>query len=297
MAQVCDDLLLAYPPVGPTKLTRVLALPDRVRLTVALDSSEALGLLDAGAGATGRMPGVLIEVDMGMRRVGVPDPERAVRLASEAATAEHVEYRGILFYPGHIRTRGTEHATLLEGLRARLGEFLDRLDRAGLAPEVVSGGSTPTIWSMGALPGVTECRAGTWIFNDRDIAALGVCESEEWAYAVCATVVSNGLEGQAVVDAGSKALAKESLRGSGGGFGVVLGRPDVLVKSVSEEHGVLDLSRTEWRPAIGERVLIVPNHVCVSVNLQDRLLASDEGAWTEWSLPARGRVPLRASLR
>ena len=291
MSEVCDDLLLAYPPVGPTKLARVLSLPEHVRLTIALDSGKALRDLIAGGEARGRRPGVLIEVDMGMRRVGVADAEAATALASEAQASPHVEYRGILFYPGHIRTLGPERAAQVSELAARLDSLVSHLSDRGLRPEVVSGGSTPTLWSMSALPGVTECRAGTWIYNDRDIAALGVCGPEDQAYAVCATVVSNGLAGQVVVDAGSKALAKETLRGEGAGFGEVRGRPEVVVRSVSEEHGVLDLSRSDWRPEIGERVLIIPNHVCVSVNLQDRVLAFRDGAWDSWELPARGRAP------
>jgi D-serine deaminase-like pyridoxal phosphate-dependent protein len=90
------------------------------------------------------------------------------------------------------------------------------------------------------------------------------------------------------VDAGSKALAREA-RGGAEGFGILLDRPEVVVSGVSEEHGVLDLSRTGWRPRIGERVRIVPNHVCVSVNLQDRLLARDGGAHRLVEIEARGR--------
>ena len=104
-----------------------------------------------------------------------------------------------------------------------------------------------------------------------------------------ATVVSTAVPGHAVVDAGSKALAKES-RGGDGGFGVLLDRPDVRVAGLSEEHGVLDLSETEWTPRIGERVRIVPNHVCVSVNLQDRLLSLDGDRYGFVELEGRGRA-------
>jgi D-serine deaminase-like pyridoxal phosphate-dependent protein len=101
--------------------------------------------------------------------------------------------------------------------------------------------------------------------------------------------VSTAVPGQAVVDAGSKALAKEG-RG-GAGYGVVHGRPEVWVSGLSEEHGILDLGRTDWRPAIGERVRIVPNHVCVSVNLQDALLAREDDGHRWLALEARGRGP------
>jgi D-serine deaminase-like pyridoxal phosphate-dependent protein len=96
-----------------------------------------------------------------------------------------------------------------------------------------------------------------------------------------------------VVDAGSKALAMES-RGGGGGFGVLLDHPEVVVASLSEEHGVLDLTGSSWAPAIGDRVRIVPNHVCVSVNLQDRVLAFEGDAWQAFPIEGRGRGPWSA---
>ena len=74
-----------------------------------------------------------------------------------------------------------------------------------------------------------------------------------------------------MIDAGAKALAKEELRGEGGGFGALLDHPEIALKSLSEEHGILDLTGSGWRPRLGERVRVVPNHVCVSVNLQERV--------------------------
>ncbi len=97
------------------------------------------------------------------------------------------------------------------------------------------------------------------------------------------------MPGHAVGDSGSRALAKGS-RGDGG-FGGLFDHPGVLLESLSEEHGVLDLSRTDWRPVIGERVRIVPNHVCVSVNLQAALLAKDRDAHSMLTLEGRARGP------
>ena len=145
------------------------------------------------------------------------------------------------------------------------------------------------ILSCHEIPGLTEIRPGTCIYNDRDAVAQGAAEPADCAYTVLSTVVSTAVPGRAAVDAGSKALAKEA-RG-GAGFGVLLDRPDVPVIALSEEHGMLDLSRTSWRPAVGDRVRIVPNHVCVSVNLQDRILAVEGDLVEAWPLEARGRGP------
>jgi D-serine deaminase-like pyridoxal phosphate-dependent protein len=155
---------------------------------------------------------------------------------------------------------------------------------------VVSGGSTPTAWHSHELRGLTEIRPGTYIFNDRTTAALDACTRDDLAYTILATVVSTAVAGQAVVDAGSKALSSDVIRAPGAdGFGELLDRPEVTVTRLSEEHGVLDLSRSPWQPRIGERVRIVPNHVCVSVNLQDRLygVRGDEVV-RDWAPDARG---------
>lgn len=292
MAQTVDDILLAYPPLGSSKLDRLMALPERVRLTVGLDSVEALRGLAGAARAAGRRVGVLVEFDAGMRRVGVPSPEAAVALAREAAGLEGVEYRGVMYYPGHVRTRGAEQDAQIAALAATVRSYLDALADAGLPPAVVSGGSTPTFWRSHEIAGLTEVRPGTSIFNDRITFEVGACAWEQIAYSVLATVVSTAVPGQAVIDAGAKAIARDPLPNGRPGVGALLDRPDVAVASVSEEHGMLDLSRTDWRPRVGDRVRVVPNHVCVSVNLQERLWGIEgDGIVEEWVVEGRGRSP------
>jgi D-serine deaminase-like pyridoxal phosphate-dependent protein len=293
MATICDDILLAYPPLGPSKLDRLMALDAEVNLTVGLDSRRALDELGAAAASSGRQVGVLVEIDVGLGRMGVTTPGEAAVLAAHAAAMEGLEYRGIMFYPGHIRTPSLEQDEALSALGTRLSEVIETLERGGLAPSIVSGGSSPTLWRSHEIPGTTEIRAGTIIYNDRDMLTLGVCAPEHLAYAVVGTVVSTAVPGQGVLDTGSKALAKESFRSTGGGFGFVLEHPEVLVRSLSEEHGVLDLSRTDWTPAVGDQVRVIPNHVCVSVNLQDRYLVDTGSGLEAWPIQARGRTPWR----
>jgi D-serine deaminase-like pyridoxal phosphate-dependent protein len=288
MAPLTDDLLLAYPPVGEAKLGRLLELPHSLDLKVALDSTDVLEPLAAACREAGRTVGVLVEQDVGMGRVGVQTPEAVVDLARRAAELEGVDFRGILFYPGHIRMQEGGQGEPVSAVATRVDRTLAALAAAELEPGIVSGGSTPTLWRSHEMPGLTEIRSGSCIYFDREALDVGVARSEDLAYTVLATVVSTAVPGHAVVDAGSKALAKES-RGGAEGFGILLDRPEVVVSSVSEEHGVLDLGRTGWRPRIGERVHIVPNHVCVSVNLQERILAREAGGYRLVEIEARGR--------
>ena len=292
MSEVADDVLLAYPPVGAARLARLMRLDPRVRLTVALDSGEALAALAAAAREADRPAGVYVEMDLGMRRVGLPDVEQAIALAHQVVErSAPLELAGLAFYPGHIRESVGEQDAALERLARELGAALAAFERAGLRPPVVSGGSTPTAWRAHEVPGVTEVRPGTYVFNDRTTAQIGACAWEDCALTVLATVVSTAVPGQAVIDAGTKALGREPMRGGAGdGFGALLDHPEVVVKSMSEEHGLLDLAATSWRPSVGDVVRVVPNHVCIVVHLNDVIYGlRGDVVETSWPVAARGR--------
>jgi len=273
----------------------VLALPDEVRLTVALDSMIAIDQLAHTARAVDRPVDVYIEVDVGMRRVGVQSADEALALAMHVQSKPPLRFAGLTFYPGHIREPVQQQEANLGQLRSRLRGLLDRFQAAGVEVRAVSGGSTPAAWRMHEIGGVTEVRPGTYVYNDRTTAALGACGWEDCALTVLGTVVSTAVSGQAVVDTGSKALGREPMRGAEGeGFGALLDRPDVVVQRMSEEHGILDLSRTDWRPSVGDQVRIVPNHVCIVVHLNDTIYGvRDTQVETSWPVSARGREGVR----
>jgi D-serine deaminase-like pyridoxal phosphate-dependent protein len=291
MSRVGDDLLVAYPPVGTSRAMRTARLAERAKVTVALDSERAIVDIAAAAREVGVVVGVYVELDLGMHRVGVSDASGAVTLARRVIAEPSLDYRGIAFYPGHVREAVADQDAALRALSDSLGVALAELKGAGVAPPVVSGGSTPTLWRSHEIAGVTEIRPGTYVFNDRTTAAVGACERDDCAFTVLATVISTAGPGQAVIDAGTKALGREPMRGvEGEGFGALLDRPEVVVARMSEEHGILDLARTDWRPRVGDRVRVVPNHVCIVVHLND-LVYGVRGATVErsWRVEARGR--------
>ncbi len=295
MSDVTDDILIAYPPVGAARLDRLMQLPGSVRVGVAVDNTDALPALAAAADISGRVFDVYVEIDVGMKRVGVDAEEDAIRIARTVAGSTSLRYAGILFYPGHIRANVSEQDILLRQLSENVEAFSAALSDAGLAPAIISGGSTPAAWRMHEVHGVNEVRPGTYVYNDRTTAAIGACDWEDCALTVLATVVSTSVPGQAVVDAGTKSLGREPLRADGAGFGALLDRPEVTVMRMSEEHGILDLSATGWRPRLGERVRIVPNHVCIVVHLFDQVFGvRGSSVETSWSVAARGRSQLNA---
>jgi D-serine deaminase-like pyridoxal phosphate-dependent protein len=291
MAEVSDDLLVAYPPIGGARARRLVALPATVRLTVALDSEDAATELARAARDVRREVAVYVELDLGMHRVGTATVDAAVALARRVSESEGLRFDGIAFYPGHVREPMGEQDAQLRALDTALSRAIERLHDAGLPPRVVSGGSTPTLWRTHELPGVTEIRPGTYVYNDRGALASGACDWDDCALTVLATVVSTSVAGQAVIDAGTKSLGREPVRGeTGEGFGQLLEHPEVLVSRMSEEHGILDLTRTTWRPMLGEVVRVVPNHVCIVVHLNDVAYGiRGERLERQWPIAARGR--------
>ncbi len=292
MSDVAHDILVAYPIIGAPKLARLVALPANEHITVAVDSITAIDQLADAAREGGREIAVYVELDLGMHRVGVPNVDEAIALARHVRGKSRLPYAGITFYPGHIRGHVNEQDADLKRLADDLGAAIDAMAAAGVRPRTVSGGSTPAAWRMHEIAGVTEVRPGTYVYNDRTTAALGACGWDDCAFTVLATVVSTAVPGQAVVDAGSKALGREPMRGvAGEGFGALLDRPEVTVQRMSEEHGILDLGDSDWRPEVGEQVRIVPNHVCVVVHLNDLIYGvRGDSVEATWPVTARGRL-------
>jgi D-serine deaminase-like pyridoxal phosphate-dependent protein len=291
MSGVASDLLVAYPPVTPARIQRLLSLPRDVDVMVALDSADSIERLAEAAREADRPVRVLVELDVGMHRVGVPKVPDAIELAKLVRQRAPLRYAGIAFYPGHIREAVEEQERSLKILSEQLAAAIGAFEREGLAPEIVSGGSTPTMFRTHELQGVTEFRPGTYIFNDRTTAAVNACEWGDCALTVVATVVSTSVPGQAVIDAGSKALGREPMRGAEGeGFGALRDHPEVHVRAMSEEHGILELKDTAWRPRVGDVVHVVPNHVCIVVHLNDVIFGVRNGVVErKWVVEARGR--------
>ncbi len=298
MSEVSQDLLLAHPPIGAAKLSRLLTLPLETQLTVALDSSAAIDQITSTSRIMDREVGVYIELDVGMKRVGVATPQQVVDLARQVWRSPPLRFAGIAFYPGHIREPMRDQGPALEKLSVDLAAVLRVLEGEGLTAPVVSGGSTPAAWRMHEIEGLTEVRPGTYVYNDRTTAAIGACSWDDCALTVVATVISTTVPGQVVVDAGSKALGREPMRGGEEeGYGALLDRPDLVVSRMSEEHGIIELGPdADWHPRVGDVVRIVPNHVCVVVHLFDEIHGlRDDIVETSWPVAARGREPLAVS--
>jgi D-serine deaminase-like pyridoxal phosphate-dependent protein len=277
----CEDLFIAYPLVGDTKLERLAALARRARVSVGLDSLEVARAISESGGPE---VGVRIEVDTGMRRTGVA-PRDVAALARELAALPGLRLEGVMTFEGHAYAATDVAAATREAaaVAVQAGASL------GIESPIVSLGSTPTARFAAREPGVTEIRPGTYVFQDRTQVAHGAAAHEDIALTVLATVVSRPAPDRAVVDAGTKALSSDRLNFPGAplDYGALAGTGWPLVRA-SEEHGVVEIPPGAG-PAVGDRVRIVPNHVCPVVNLFDEaVVVSDGEIVARWRVAARG---------
>jgi len=279
-------LLIANQIVGRLKVTRLMALAQRADVTVAVDGADNVAELSAAAVAAGvRLP-VLVEVDVGMGRCGVPSGPAALALCRAVARAPGLRLAGLMGFEGHIvdqpsleqRERGCLAAlALLEETRATV-------EADGLPVEIVSGGGTGTYQIAGSRPPLTEVQAGSYVFMDASYKAIDGMDAFDCALTLLSTVVSRPHERRAVVDAGAKVLSTDQ------GLPVPLGVPGAQVGGLSEEHGRLDFAAPSPL-RVGDRVSLLPSHCCTNVNLHDRLYAvRGERVEAVWEVAARGRA-------
>jgi D-serine deaminase-like pyridoxal phosphate-dependent protein len=281
------DLLVAFPVIGEPKLRRLAALARLTRVTLALDSLFAAQQLSQAAVAGGIRFGVLVEIDVGLGRVGVT-PAEALDLTRSVAALPNLEWRGIAFYPGHIKDQNQEQVAALS---ATIRDLRNELAGAGFDPEIVSGGSTPLLYQSHEIEGMNEIRPGTYIFNDLNTVASDACALEDCAASVLVSVVSHTRREHMIVDGGSKTFSSDRLSSGGPGHGRVVEAPGASFHKMNEEHGFIDLTRAERSFEPGDKVRIIPNHICVVVNLHECVYGVREGKVEEvWDVEGRGKL-------
>lgn len=293
MAAVSKDILVAYPAVD-TYRARVLAeLAREATVTVALDGPAGAPVLDAAAKKAGSTIRVLVDLDIGFHRTGVQSPAAAAELAKQIDSFGSLAVNGLFFYPGHVWLPADQQAAELARIDALVAEALYGFKRAGLSTAVVSGGSTPTAYQSHLMPTLTEIRPGTYPYNDMNTVRGGYCTLDDVAARIVCTVVSDAVPGKVVIDAGTKTLTSDrnAADPANGGFGHVVEYPDATVLRLSEEHGELDVSRSARRPRVGERVSVIPNHICPCVNLRDEVwLRHGDGHVEAMRIDTRGKL-------
>ncbi|MDF3061443.1 MAG: alanine racemase [Microvirga sp.] len=275
-----DDILISYNLIGEDKMGRLAKVMERATVTVAADNPTVVAGLPRAAELSGRTLHVVVECDTGRKRAGVETPAEAIALAKDIASRPGLSFAGFMLYPPEDAMEITQ-------------KFLDQatagVREAGLEPRIVSTGGTPNVANLGRIKGATEHRAGTYVFNDRMMLACGAATMDDLALTVVGTIVSRAAPDRGIVDTGSKTLTSDT--GGLEGHGLILEHPEAKIAKFAEEHGFLDLTKCNDRPKVGDVVRIVPNHVCVVVNMVDRLVATrGDEIVGELAVAARGKI-------
>ncbi|WP_245609585.1 alanine racemase [Trabulsiella guamensis] len=284
------SILLAYPLIGEDKCQRYAELARKVNIRTIVDSVAGAQGLSRAAVKNGLEFAIDIAIDFGAHREGI-QPEHLLAFARDIAALPGLNIKGVFTYAGtiyqyhneaDIRRAAREEAALL--LKSR-----DLLNANGFAVENLSGGSTLSSFYADELNGITESRAGNFIFGDMNAINGGIYTPENCALTICATVVSIPLPGYATIDAGTKSLTSD-LSATPGSYGLIQEHPDIALVKLNEEHGYLRYDPENVSLAIGEQLHVIPNHCCVVANLVDEIYAFRNGEFSETiSIDARGK--------
>ena len=290
-----QDIVLAYPSVGEDKWARIAGMARDARVTVNVDSDLEVRGLSAAVTAVESSILVQVEIDTGLHRCGfdVEDYEGIIRFVRLIEALPGVEFNGLTTHRGKFGDRllamSNEDAGHEEG--QLLVDIAERLRADGIAVAEITAGGTVTGRGVAQVPGVTEVRAGTYVFNDAMQVAYGSAEPDDVAVAILATVVSTRNRGWATVDGGSKTFSGDRPPGRHAGGDVVAAAVglDAAVTRITEEHGMVKLG-DGVTVETGQKLRFTPFHVCTCVNLSDELIGVRDGVVdTVWPVLARGK--------
>lgn len=271
------DIFIPYNIVGESKLNRLMNLAKRITVSVTADSEYVVNGLSNAAKQAGLPLTVLIECDTGAHRCGVQSPQEAAVLAKIITQSSNLHFGGLMTYPNN------------EGLTEFIHQTRELLQKEDIKIERVSGGGTPNMWQADPSIGVTEHRAGIYVYGDRLTMRSGAVTLDTCALRIWSTVVSRPTTDRGVLDAGSKSLSSD-LHGLDG-YGHICEYPLARIYNLSEEHGHVDFSGCENKPQIGERVSIIPNHCCTVTCLFDEVVGMrNNQVEVTWKVAARGAV-------
>jgi D-serine deaminase-like pyridoxal phosphate-dependent protein len=275
------DVLIANQIVGAHKMQRLANLAKRVHLRVCVDQMDNVEQLSRAMQAGGATVGVLIEIDIGMARCGIPPGESAIPLAQRIAESPGLRFDGLQGYDGHLQLMEDakeKRAKCLQGLE-QLVATRRFIEQAGLAVPIVTGAGTGTWEFVAGFPGVTEIQPGSFVLMD----AIYHTVRPEFgcALSILATVLSVRPKWYNL-DAGSKAISKDF------GMPLIRGKPEEKVARLSEEHTKVECDPVPAK--VGDRREVIPAHCCATMNLHRQCIGVRQGkVEAVWPIEASGR--------
>lgn len=284
------DITVAYPAIGEERVRIIASLARDHTVRVAVDDRVLMDRLARAALDHDTTIGIHVMFDAGLHRCGTFDPEELTDLARYAQNAPNLEFEGIQLYLGHLYGPKASDPESFEQINRSWEPAYEALCKAGLKPAMVSSGSTPSLFNTHQVAHVNELRVGTAYINDYFVAKFNHCTLEDCAARMVATVVSDRVPGQVIIDAGSKSLsAKQLLRHETLEMGYMCEYPEARIFRLHEEHGWVDVSRCKTPPRLGDRISIIPVNIALCMNLYDSFyLRNHDGTLEKKAITARG---------
>lgn len=288
----CPSVLVTSPVVGPSMIDRLVGLSGRVpEVLSVVDNAGSVEEIGRAFGAAGRTGGVLVDIDVGQRRTGVPDRASLLTLAKTAADTPHLRFAGIQAYYGHLQGIAdyAERAEKAHAAQAEIAACVALLAEAGLPPGIVSGGGTGTAEIDAQSGPFTELQLGSFAFMDAQYRAVQITQDGTVLFRpalfVRGRVVSNRQPDRVTIDVGMKAISFDG----GPGIVVLPEGIDAEYAFAGDEHGFIAASGKAPPLALGEGVEIIPSHCDTTVNLHGAIHAVRGTALEAiWPVAARG---------
>lgn len=276
-----QDIFIANEIVGLEKLKRIRELHQKIKVRLGVDNEDQVDQLQAVFKEAAQPIDVLIEVEVGENRSGVITNEQLIRLIKHIQTQSGVRLKGVFSHEGHsYKAQNAEDCRRIcreSQLRTIQAAAIAR--ELGASLDTVSIGATPSLMHSEILAGITEIRPGTYIFMDVG-QGTAIADYSRCAATVLATVISMPTAERIVLDTGAKALTLQTR--SGGictttGYGLIKNSGDVRLTGMYDEHGLIYNRELRTLLAVGDKIEVIPNHICPVCNLYDSAFLVSKG--------------------
>lgn len=267
------SIFVAYPIVGDNKCDRYAKLSKKISVKTIVDSEIGAKQLSTAAITNNCELDVYIAIDYGAHREGI-QVDQLIDFTKKISKLPRINIIGVFTYAGTIYQYKDE-SSIRKAAKAEallLTECANLLQQFGFDIKHLSGGSTLSSFYAEDLHGITESRAGNYIFGDMNAINANIYTPKNCALTVCSTVISIPIPGYATIDAGTKSLSSD-LSGNSSSFGMIIENPKIQLVKLNEEHGYLRYDPNEIPIYIGQRLHIIPNHCCVVPNLTRNIFA------------------------
>jgi len=291
-----DDIFIAYPLIEEFRIRRAITIQKRIsRLILAVDSLEGAEAMSKVAVSAGVVLEVRLEVDTGAKRTGVLRQD-AAELALKVSKLPGLNLTGIYTFKSLVYQDAPTTDKLIAGKEE--GEMMKAIAEAiravGVDIKDISAGSTPTGEVVAQTGMVTEIRPGTYIFNDFMLTKEGAAQLDEVAGRLYVTVVSTPCDEFAIINGGTKTFPMDiSLKEPPyfyPGYAIVEGNDDLALTRMNEEHGILTSKCGKTGLKVGQKLCLMPIHICTALNMQNKVYLYDGSSVTEQTVDARGML-------